>query len=71
MCPGSGDPFYIVSYHIKWVTTSWTHSIYIQSGYQDHRADPTNLGAGSMYGFIHSKDEDSNSDPVKIASDIQ
>jgi len=20
-------PFYIVSYYIKWVTTSWTHSI--------------------------------------------
>ena len=24
---GSSDPFYIVSYYIKWVTTSWTHSI--------------------------------------------
>ena len=24
--PGSSDPFYIVSYYIKWVTTSWTHS---------------------------------------------
>ena len=24
--PRSGDPFYIVSYYIKWVTTSWTHS---------------------------------------------
>ena len=28
VCPGSSDPFYIVSYYIKWVTTSWTHSIY-------------------------------------------
>ena len=27
MCPGSTDPFYIVTYYIKWVTTSWTCSI--------------------------------------------
>ena len=27
VCPGSSDPFYIVSYYINWVTTSWTHSI--------------------------------------------
>ena len=27
ICPGSSDPFYIVSYYIKWVTSSWTHSI--------------------------------------------
>ena len=26
VCPGSSDPFYIVSDYIKWVTTSWTHS---------------------------------------------
>ena len=26
MCPRSSDPSYIVSYYIKWVTTSWTHS---------------------------------------------
>ena len=26
VCPESSDPFYIVSYYIKWVTTSWTHS---------------------------------------------
>ena len=37
--PGSSDPFYIVSYYIKWVTTSWTYSkinykteIYTQKG---------------------------------------
>ena len=24
MCPGSIDPFYRVTYYIKWVTTSWT-----------------------------------------------
>ena len=26
MCPRSSDPFYIVSYNIKWATTSWTYS---------------------------------------------
>ena len=24
-CPRSSDPFHIVTYYIKWVTTSWTH----------------------------------------------
>ena len=28
LCPRSSDPFYIVSYCIKWVTTSWKHSTY-------------------------------------------
>ena len=27
ICPRSSDLFYIVSYYIKWVTTSWTHSL--------------------------------------------
>ena len=27
VCPGSSDPFYLVSYYIKWVTTFWTHGI--------------------------------------------
>ena len=27
VCPGSSDPFYIVTYYIKWVTTSWTYCI--------------------------------------------
>ena len=26
VCPGSSYPFYVVTYFIKWVTTSWTHS---------------------------------------------
>ena len=26
ICSGSRDPFHIVSYYIKCVTTSWTHS---------------------------------------------
>ena len=25
--PGSCDPFYVVNYYIKLVTTSWTHSM--------------------------------------------
>ena len=28
MCPSSVDPFYVVRYYIKWVTTFWTHCIY-------------------------------------------
>ena len=27
VCPRSGDPSYIVTYYIKWVTTSWTDGI--------------------------------------------
>ena len=26
VCPRSGDPFYIITYYIKWVTASWTYS---------------------------------------------
>ena len=26
VCPRSSDPFYVVTYYIKWVTTYWTHS---------------------------------------------
>ena len=26
MCQRSSDPFYPVSYYIKWVTTAWTYS---------------------------------------------
>ena len=26
ICSRRSDPFYIVSYYIKWVTTSWTYS---------------------------------------------
>ena len=27
VCPGSSDPFYIVTYYMKSVTTSWTYNI--------------------------------------------
>ena len=26
VCPKSSDPFFVVTYYIKWVTTSWTYS---------------------------------------------
>ena len=26
VCPRSGNPFYIATYYMKWVTTSWTYS---------------------------------------------
>ena len=29
VCPGSSGPFYLVSYYIKWVTTSWTYCSYL------------------------------------------
>ena len=28
VCPRRSDPFYVVAYNIKWVTTSWTDGIY-------------------------------------------
>ena len=31
ICPGISDPFYIVGYYIRLVTTSWTHSIWFAS----------------------------------------
>ena len=30
ICPRSSDPFCKVSDYIKWVTTSWTHSLFIK-----------------------------------------
>ena len=31
VCPRSSEPCYIVSYYIKWVTNSWTHSTNIKN----------------------------------------
>ena len=28
VCPGSSDPFYMVTYYIKWVATSWTDGVW-------------------------------------------
>ena len=43
MCPRSSDPFYIVTYYIIWVTTSWTHGksdagslFHVDAGYYYH-----------------------------------
>ena len=30
ICRRSSDPFYIINHYIKWVTTSWTHSILVK-----------------------------------------
>ena len=35
VCPRSNDPFSIVGYYIKWVTTSWTWSIFSVAGWSD------------------------------------
>ena len=32
VCPRRSEPFYILSYCIKWVTTSWTYSICFHIG---------------------------------------
>ena len=29
VCPRNSDPLYIVSYFIKWVSASWTYSIFV------------------------------------------
>ena len=28
-CPRNSDPFYMVTYYIEWVATSWTYCIYL------------------------------------------
>ena len=38
VCPGSSDPFDIVSYNIKWVTTSWTYSNTLKGFMKIHHA---------------------------------
>ena len=44
VCPGSSDPFYIVTYYIKWVTSSWTYSIFLW-----RYDNPSECGANSSY----------------------
>ena len=42
VCPGSSDPFYIVTYYMKWVATSWTYSMYFldkKGNIRDHKQD--------------------------------
>ena len=33
VCPRSSDPLYLVSYYIKWVTTSWTYGRWVDGRY--------------------------------------
>ena len=45
MCSRSSDPFYVLTYYIQWVTTSWTHSIrvLIQMAYGDINKDKLSI----------------------------
>ena len=36
--PGSSDPFYIVSYYIKWITTSFSHSHLVRKNEEQCRS---------------------------------
>ena len=40
VCPESSAPFYIETYYIKWVTTSWTHSINSQHSFNSSDLNP-------------------------------
>ena len=35
VCPRSSDPFYVVTYYTEWVTTSWTYSMYRNTGFSE------------------------------------
>ena len=53
ICPGSSDPFYIVTYYIKFITTSWTQSInklYIQI--QSYPAQKTNSYVSTLFIYL-------------------
>ena len=42
VCPRISDPFYVVLYYIKWVTTSWTYSREFSSGVAKKRFEVPN-----------------------------
>ena len=46
VCPEISDPFYTVSYYIKWVTTSWTYST------MDRTKSNVGYGAWYIYNYI-------------------
>ena len=50
VCPRSSDPFYIKSYNIKRVTTSWTYS-----NYHGPRSGDPILYCKLIYKFGHEK----------------
>ena len=44
VCPRSSDPFYIVTYYIKWATSSWTYGKYQLHRKRDLRAQEAQSG---------------------------
>ena len=51
VCPRSSGILYVVTYHIKWVTTSWTHStinFFVQELSVAERRDPDGGAAQSQ-----------------------
>ena len=65
--PRSSDPFYIVTYYIKWVTTSWTYSIftwleYYILGVCNDFAQPPTSGLNSGHRGQVQTDEDEEND---------
>ena len=52
VCQRSSDPFYLVTYYIKWVTTSWTHSIIYNMDIRNQKhslRDGLNLSKGLLF----------------------
>ena len=45
VCPRSSDPFYVVTYHIKWVTTSWTDGNIYKNFQLERLGDLSNGGS--------------------------
>ena len=62
VCPGSSDPFYIVSYYTKWVTNSWKYSMKsILLTFLTIQSHPKYWECPAMYGEAHrSKMEPEN-----------
>ena len=57
MCPGSSDPFYVVTYYyVKWVTTSWTYSMVI-SIYGVYNENWTRITGHSKCVYVRGADE--------------
>ena len=52
ICLRSSDQVYIVIYYTKWVTTSWTHSIYISPIM--YAADNVNIFSYFVLNLFHS-----------------